>query len=79
MQIGDYAESLIFSFFYRKCVLATAQSLASQVALMLKNSPAGSGDGRAPVRSLHREDPLEEGLATHPSISWPENPMDRGA
>ena len=31
------------------------------------------------VRCLGREDPLEEGMATHSSISCLENPMDRGA
>ena len=31
------------------------------------------------VRSLAWEDPLEEEMATHSSISWLENPMDRGA
>ena len=31
------------------------------------------------VRSLGREDALEEEMATHSSISCLENPMDRGA
>ena len=31
------------------------------------------------VRSRDREDPLEEGMATHSSLSCLENPMDRGA
>ena len=31
------------------------------------------------VRSLGREDPLEEDMATHSSNSCLENPMDRGA
>ena len=31
------------------------------------------------VRSLGWEDPLEKEMATHSSISYPENPMDRGA
>ena len=31
------------------------------------------------VPSLGGEDPLEEGMATHSSISCLENPMDRGA
>jgi len=31
------------------------------------------------VQSLGREDPLEEGIATHSSILALENPMDRGA
>ena len=31
------------------------------------------------VRSLGREDPLEEGMATPPQYSCLENPMDRGA
>ena len=31
------------------------------------------------VQSLGREDPLEEGMASHSSILALENPMDRGA
>ena len=31
------------------------------------------------VQSLGREDPLEEGMATHSSIFALENPVDRGA
>ena len=31
------------------------------------------------VQSLHQEDPLKEGMATHSSYSCLENPMDRGA
>ena len=31
------------------------------------------------VQSLGREDPLEEGMATHSSVLGLENPMDRGA
>ena len=32
------------------------------------------------VQSLGRDDPLEEGMATHSiQYSCPENPMDRGA
>ena len=31
------------------------------------------------VRSLGQEDPLEEGIATHPSILAWRIPMDRGA
>ena len=44
---------------------------ASQVALVVKNPPANAGDIRDTVRSLGREDPLEEGLATQPSVlAW---------
>ena len=31
------------------------------------------------VQSLGQEDPLEEGMATHSSILYLENPVDRGA
>ena len=38
---------------------------------MVKNLPANEGDIRTQVRSLHREDPLEEGMAAHSSIlTW---------
>ena len=38
---------------------------------MVKNLPANAGDGRDAVRSLGREAPLEEGMATCSSIlAW---------
>ena len=38
---------------------------------MLKNLPARAGDVKMQVPSLGREDPLEEGTATHSSIlAW---------
>ena len=47
------------------------------MALKLKNPPANAGDVETQVRSLGREDPLEEGVAIHSSIlawriSWTE-------
>ena len=42
--------------------------VASQVALVVRNPPARAGGIRDTVQSLGREDPLEEGMATHPSI-----------
>ena len=52
---------------------------ASKVAPVAKNLPANAGDGRDVVRSLGREAPLEEGMATHSSllawrIPWTEEP-----
>ena len=49
------------------------------MALMVKNLPARSGDIRDRVRSLGREDPLEQDMATHSSIlawriPWTEEP-----
>ena len=41
---------------------------ASPVALVVKNSPAKAGDGRDPVRTLGREDSLEEGMVAHSNI-----------
>ena len=51
----------------------------SQVAPVVKNLPANAGDGRDAVRSLGREAPLEDGMATHSSllawrIPWTEEP-----
>ena len=41
------------------------------MALKLKNPPANAGDVETQVRSLGREDPLEERMATHSSIlAW---------
>ena len=44
--------------------------------LVVKNLPAKAGDIETRVLFLGREDPLEEGMATHSCL---ENPMDRGA
>ena len=48
---------------------------ASLVAQMVKNLPAMQ---ETPVQFLGQEDPLEEGMATHPSILAWRMPMDRG-
>ena len=51
---------------------------ASQMALVVKNPPANTGDVRD-VGSIHGwEDPLEEDRATHSSILAWRIPMDRG-
>ena len=52
---------------------------AFQVALVVKNPPANAGDIRDVDLTLGREDPLEEGMATHTSIlawriPWTEEP-----
>jgi len=45
-------------------------SRTSQLALVVKNPPANAGDIRD-SGSLGREDPLEEGMATHCSfLAW---------
>ena len=44
-----------------------------------KHPPANAADIRDVHLILGGEDPLEEGMATHSSISCLENPMDRGA
>ena len=49
---------------------------ASLVALMIKNPPAMQETW---VQCLGREDPLEEGMATHSSMLACRIPMDRGA
>ena len=38
------------------------------VTLMVKNWPANAGDTETQIRSLGRDDPLEEGMATHSRI-----------
>ena len=44
---------------------------ASQVVLVLKNLPASAGEPETGIRPLGREDPPEEGMATHSSIlAW---------
>ena len=40
----------------------------SQVVLVVENPPANAGDMRSMVWSLGQEDPVEESMATHPSI-----------
>ena len=49
--------------------------MSSLVTQMVKNLPLMQ-DMR--VRSLGQEDPLEEGMATHSSISCLENPINKG-
>ena len=54
------------------------------MAQWVKNLPAMQETQETQVQSLRREDPLEEGMATHSSIlvwriSHGENPMDSGA
>ena len=53
---------------------------ASQVVLVVKNPPASVGDIRDVSSILGQEDPLKEGMATHPSILawrilWTEQPV----
>ena len=50
----------------------------SQVALVVKNSPANAEDIRDMGSTLGREDPLEEGTATHSSVLAWRIPKDRG-
>ena len=41
------------------------------MALTIKNPPANAGSIRDSVRSVVREDPLEEGVTTHSSVlAW---------
>ena len=49
------------------------------MALMVKNLPADAGDTRDIGSIPGREDPLEDGMATHSSILAWRIPMDRGA
>ena len=49
------------------------------MALVVKNLPANVETYKTWVRSLGWEDPLEEGMATHPSILAWRIPMNRGA
>ena len=43
----------------------------SQVMLVVKKSPASAGDAETGIRSWSRQDPLEEGMATHSSVlAW---------
>ena len=56
-----------------------ALKAASQVVLVAKNPPSVEETYESRVQSLGREDPLEEGLATHSSIfawriPWTEEP-----
>ena len=57
----------------------TRTARASQVALVVKNPPANTGDGRDAVRSLGWEDPPGEGNGNPLEYSCLENSMDRGA
>ena len=46
---------------------------------MVKDTPTSAGDTETWVRPLGREDPLEEGMATHSCILAWRIPMVRGA
>ena len=46
---------------------------------MVKSLPANAGDIKDVVQSPGREYPMEEGMATHPSILAWRIPKDRGA
>ena len=46
---------------------------------MIKNLPTNAENMRCRFDPLGREDPLEEGVATHSSIHAWRIPMDRGA
>ena len=63
---------IIFFFFF--FTMGYGEEWASQVMLMLKNLPANAGDtsyAEMWFQSWGREDPLEEGMATHSSIcAW---------
>ena len=59
-------------------LLVTQLRGVSQVVLVVKNPPATAGDLRE-APPLGWEEPLEESMATHPSIlawslPWPEEP-----
>ena len=54
-----------FQGFFQDSVQAKVQEEPSLVAQMVKNLPAMQ---KTRVRSLGREDPLEEGMTTHSSI-----------
>ena len=51
---------------YLQCAITGA----SQVALVVKDPPANAGEARELVRSLGREDPLEEDMATESHGQW---------
>ena len=58
--------------------------VASQMVLVVKNPLAKAGHVETWVRSLGREDPLEEGMATYSSIlawrtPWTEEPGGLGS
>ena len=46
---------------------------------VVKNLPVMQETQETQLLSLHREDPLEEGMAIHSSISFLENPTDKGS
>ena len=48
--------------------LLHANHWASQVVLVVENLPANAGDIRDMGSIMGWEDPLEKGMATHPSI-----------
>ena len=63
--------SIFLLLLFKKNLLEYSYFQASLVAEMVKNLPAMQETW---VRSLGLEDPLEEGMETHSSCSWLENP-----
>ena len=59
-------------YYYSSSTVIIGASLAAQ---MVKNLPATQ---ETQAQFLGQEDPLEEGMATHPSILAWRMPMDRG-
>ena len=53
------------------CYLTICIWRASQVALVVKDTPTNAGDTKIQVQSPGQEDQLEEGMATHSSILLP--------
>ena len=75
-QLFSWIESLHFDWENVNIYLLSSITGASLVAQMVKNPPAMQETW---VWSLDREDPLEEGMATHSSILAWSFPVDRGA
>ena len=72
-----YPESLLFSSHRNQALILNYRGLGtSLVAQTVKNLLAMRESW---IRSLHWEDPVEEGMATHSSILAWKIPMDRGA
>ena len=61
----------VWAFSHFSCLLSRCPHLCDQVALVVKNLPADSRDTETWVRSLGREDALEEEMLTHSRVlAW---------
>ena len=68
---GHTESDTIYKYIYMYVCMYVCMYMGFPGGPVVKNPPANAGDTRDTVQSRGREDPLEEGMATHSSIlAW---------